>query len=98
MRAATLSRRLSDGAAAPAAAPAGYCKGDLPHSDWGSPPTQHRPCAKPAGQVGGSPVRGCRSAGRGAGWGKQRVWGCCPAPGTPLASLGAFPIFSLTKL
>lgn len=45
----------------------GYRKGDLPHSRSGSPPTQHRPCAKPAGQVGGSPVRGFRSGAWGGG-------------------------------
>lgn len=78
--------------------PPGYCKANLPHSDSGSPRIQHQPCAKPAGQVGGSPFWGCRSGDWGDGLGKPRVWGCCLGPGAPPASLGAFPISSLTKL
>ncbi|KAK7805456.1 hypothetical protein U0070_017739 [Myodes glareolus] len=42
------ARCLSDAAVEVAVARSGCCSGDLPHSD--SPPTQHRPCAKPAGQ------------------------------------------------
>lgn len=54
----------------------GCCSGDLPHSD--SPPTQHRPCAKPAGQVGSFTVRGCRNRGYGYRVGEAKGEGLLP--------------------
>ncbi|KAK2489007.1 hypothetical protein MC885_017367 [Smutsia gigantea] len=47
---AAFARRASDALRQRPRFPPGYCTSDLPHSDSGSPPTQHRPCAKTAGQ------------------------------------------------
>lgn len=79
--------------------PPGHRKRDLPQFHSGSPSTQHRPCSKPADQVGGSPVPGCcRSGGRviGGGTGGMGVLpGTWSSPAPPGASS---PLSSLTKL
>ncbi|MXQ92547.1 hypothetical protein E5288_WYG000965 [Bos mutus] len=53
----------------------GYRKADLPHSHSGSPPTQHLPCAKSAGQVGGLPSSGLQKRGSGRRVGEAGGYG-----------------------